>query len=78
MDSPASIFGSSVTGVYEMEMSLAYASPFYGRTKSGPPQRRDDYVLLKLVESVGVQKRLLLLDAPHGLLIIVAASVPPW
>jgi len=42
MDSPASIFGSSVTGVYEMEMSLAYASPFYGRTKSGPPQRRDD------------------------------------
>ena len=35
------------------EMSLAYASPFYRRTKSGPPQRRDDYVLLKLVQGVG-------------------------
>ena len=31
------------------------ASPFYRRTKSGPPQRRDDYVLLKLVQGVGVQ-----------------------
>src|SRR5262249_16770261 len=30
------------------EMSLAYASLFYGRTKNRPPQRRDDYVLLKL------------------------------